>query len=207
MLKPALDIIFNDDAIIIVNKPSGLLSVPGKAEDNKDCVAHRALEYFPDALVVHRLDMSTSGLLVLARGLVPLRRISRQFEDRKVSKKYIALLHGELEHDEGIIDAPLIADWENRPRQKVDYEVGKPSLTKYRVLSRENNVSRVEFTPVTGRSHQLRVHSIHIGHPICGDKFYIGEDGFDRLKLHATYIHFAHPMTGEKIFFESPAPF
>ena len=207
MQKPALDIVFHDEAIIIVNKPSGLLSVPGKADDNKDCVAYRALEYFPDAMVVHRLDMSTSGLLILARGLVPLRRISRQFEDRKVSKKYLALLHGELEHDEGIINAPLIADWENRPRQKVDYEIGKPSLTKYRVLSRENNVSRVEFTPVTGRSHQLRVHSIHIGHPICGDKFYIGEDGFDRLKLHATYIHFAHPMTGEKIFFESPAPF
>lgn len=208
---PNLKVVYHDDAIVIIDKPSGLLSVPGKAENNKDCVVNRALEVFPDVNAVHRLDMSTSGLMILAHGLVPLRRLSRQFEDRKVSKRYIALLHGEVSPPEGEIDAPLICDWENRPRQKVDFEIGKPSLTKYKVIAYEDGVNgthtRMEFKPVTGRSHQLRVHSIHIGHPICGDHFYIGDDGYPRLMLHAAYIHFAHPMTGEKMEFELPTPF
>lgn len=202
-----LRIIYYDNDIIIVDKPSGLLSVPGKAEDNKDCVELRAQNSFKDARIVHRIDLSTSGLLLLARGIENLRILSKAFETRKVSKKYIALLHGRLEKDRGTIEAPIITDWPNRPRQMVDFERGRHATTHYKVLSRNGENTRVEFTPITGRSHQLRVHSIHIGHAICGDHFYIGEDEFPRLCLHAAFLSFEHPRTKKEICFESPAPF
>lgn len=203
----ALSIRYYDDDIIIVDKPSGLLSVPGKAEDNKDCVESRAQKTFSDARIVHRIDLSTSGLLLLARGLENLRILSKAFETRQVSKKYIALLHGNLEANCGTIDAPIITDWPNRPRQMVDFERGRHAITHFKVLEKVQGHTRVEFVPITGRSHQLRVHSIHIGHPICGDHFYIGEDNYPRLCLHAAFIAFKHPGTGKEICFESPAPF
>lgn len=203
----ALSIRYYDDDIIIVDKPSGLLSVPGKAEDNKDCVESRAQKTFSDARIVHRIDLSTSGLLLLARGLENLRILSKAFETRQVSKKYIALLHGNLETNCGTIDAPIITDWPNRPRQMVDFERGRHAITHFKVLEKVQGHTRVEFVPITGRSHQLRVHSIHIGHPICGDHFYIGEDNYPRLCLHAAFIAFKHPSTGKEICFESPAPF
>ncbi len=199
--------IYIDDDLIIAQKPSGLLSIPGRAEDNKDCLINRVKDIYNDAIIVHRLDMATSGLMILPRSKRAEKRISVQFQRREVKKKYIALLHGVIENDNGIIDAPLICDWENRPRQKIDWEIGKPSQTNYEVIERNENNTRVEFSPITGRSHQLRMHSIYIGHPICGDNFYIGEDGYERLMLHATFLEFTHPMTKQKITFESLAEF
>lgn len=196
-----------DDDLIIVEKPAGLLSVPGKAEDNRDCLITRVQETYSDAIIVHRLDMATSGLMILPRSKRAEKRISVQFQRRKVLKKYVALLHGIINDDEGVISAPLICDWENRPRQKIDFEIGKPSQTYFEVMARGDNFTRVVFWPSTGRSHQLRMHSIHIGHPICGDYFYIGEDNYKRLMLHASYLEFKHPMSGEKICFESSPDF
>lgn len=196
-------IVFIDDDLIIAEKPAGLLSVPGKAEDNRDCLINRIQLTHPEAIIVHRLDMATSGLMILPRSKRAEKRISVQFQRRKVLKKYVALLHGVIEEDEGVITAPLICDWENRPRQKVDFEIGKPSQTFFEVIERGENFTRVVFWPSTGRSHQLRMHAIHIGHPICGDYFYIGDDGYERLMLHASYLEFKHPMSGEKIAFES----
>lgn len=196
-------IIYIDDDLIIVDKPAGLLSVPGKAEDNRDCLITRIQEKYPEAIIVHRLDMATSGLMILPRSKRAEKRISVQFQRRKVLKKYVALLHGVIDEDEGVITAPLICDWENRPRQKIDFEIGKPSQTYFEVLARNKDTTRVCFWPSTGRSHQLRMHSIYIEHPICGDLFYIGDDGYKRLMLHASYLEFKHPMSGEKIAFES----
>lgn len=196
-------IIYIDDDLIIVDKPAGLLSVPGKAEDNRDCLITRIQEKYPEAIIVHRLDMATSGLMILPRSKRAEKRISVQFQRRKVLKKYVALLHGVIDEDEGVITAPLICDWENRPRQKIDFEIGKPSQTYFEVLARNEDTTRVCFWPSTGRSHQLRMHSIYIEHPICGDLFYIGDDGYKRLMLHASYLEFKHPMSGEKIAFES----
>lgn len=196
-------IIYIDDDLIIVDKPAGLLSVPGKAEDNRDCLITRIQEKYPEAIIVHRLDMATSGLMILPRSKRAEKRISVQFQRRKVLKKYVALLHGVIDEYEGVITAPLICDWENRPRQKIDFEIGKPSQTYFEVLERNEDTTRVCFWPSTGRSHQLRMHSIYIEHPICGDLFYIGDDGYKRLMLHASYLEFKHPMSGEKIAFES----
>ncbi len=203
----ALSILYYDDDIIIVDKPSGLLSVPGKALDNKDCVELRAQAIFENARIVHRIDMSTSGILLLARGIENLRILSKAFETRQVSKKYIALLHGHLETQSGTIDAPIITDWPNRPRQMVDFERGRHAKTHFEIIAQNEHCTRVQFTPITGRSHQLRVHAIHIGHPICGDHFYIGKDEYPRLCLHAAFLGFKHPRTGKEICFESPAPF
>ena len=200
-------IIYIDDDLIIVDKPAGLLSVPGKAEDNRDCLITRIQEKYPEAIIVHRLDMATSGLMILPRSKRAEKRISVQFQRRKVLKKYVALLHGVIDDDEGVITAPLICDWENRPRQKIDFEIGKPSQTYFEVLERNEDTTRVCFWPSTGRSHQLRMHSIYIEHPICGDLFYIGDDGYKRLMLHASYLEFKHPMSGEKIAFESSPDF
>ncbi len=200
-------IIYIDDDLIIVDKPAGLLSVPGKAEDNRDCLITRIQKKYPEAIIVHRLDMATSGLMILPRSKRAEKRISVQFQRRKVLKKYVALLHGVIDEDEGVITAPLICDWENRPRQKIDFEIGKPSQTYFEVLERNKDNTRVCFWPSTGRSHQLRMHSIYIEHPIYGDLFYIGDDGYKRLMLHASYLEFKHPMSGEKIAFESLSDF
>jgi len=181
----------------VFNKPAGLLSVPGRGADKTDSLATRAQQIFPDALIVHRLDMSTSGLLVMARGEEMQRRISRLFRERKVKKKYIAIVRGQMKSTAGEIELPLIADWPNRPRQKVDFSIGKCSHTYYRLLLHDvhTNTSRVELEPVTGRTHQLRVHMAAIGHPILGDALYgeAGNDETERLQLHARMLGFSHP--------------
>ncbi len=199
-----------DDACIVVDKPSGLLSVPGRGAHLQDCVATRVQAQFGDALVVHRLDMATSGLMLFARGIHAQRALSRAFAQREVHKRYAAVVHGELAPEHGVIDLPLLADWPNRPRQKVDREHGKPSLTRYRVLAVEAGRTRVELEPVTGRAHQLRVHLLAIGHPIVGDALYapaVGAAAADRLLLHACALRFAHPVSGADLAFASNVPF
>ncbi len=206
----ALHCLHADDALLVFDKPAGLPAVPGRPEHLHDCLASRAQARWPDALVVHRLDMATSGLIVMARGLEAQRQLSAAFASRQVHKRYVALVDGRIESAEGEIDLPLIADWPNRPKQKVDHAAGKPSLTRYRVLAHEAQGTRVALEPVTGRSHQLRVHLQAIGHPILGDTLYADASAqarSDRLCLHACELRLAHPASGEALVFSSPAPF
>ncbi|MDD4929218.1 MAG: pseudouridine synthase [Gallionella sp.] len=192
----------------MVNKPAGLLSVPGRGEDKQDCLSARVQQDFPDARVVHRLDMATSGLLLFARGIEMQRQLSALFSERKIHKRYVAIITGKLENEEGQIQLPLGADWPNRPRQKVDFTAGKPSLTRYRQLtySRQTDQSRVELEPVTGRTHQLRVHLMAIGHPIVGDTLYEGLPA-KRLMLHAGDLAFSHPVGGRLLTFSCEPAF
>jgi tRNA pseudouridine32 synthase/23S rRNA pseudouridine746 synthase len=170
----------------------------------------RVQTLFADALVVHRLDMATSGLMLFARGVAVQRALSRAFAQREVHKRYVAVVHGVLDAEQGEIDLPLIADWPNRPLQKVDHEHGKPSLTRWRVIETDADRTRVELEPVTGRAHQLRVHLLAIGHPIIGDALYAPPGvlaGADRMLLHAAQLRFAHPVSGEPMTIESTVPF
>jgi tRNA pseudouridine32 synthase/23S rRNA pseudouridine746 synthase len=196
--------------MVVADKPAGLLSVPGRGADKQDCLVTRVRAEFPDALTVHRLDMATSGLIVLGRGTEAQRALSAAFRERRVDKRYVAVAAGQVVADEGEVDLPLIADWPNRPRQKIDHDRGKPSLTRYRVVTREGGRTRVELEPVTGRSHQLRVHMMALGYPIIGDIFYAPPQVAalsDRLLLHAERLTVPHPGTGDKMTFASPAPF
>ncbi len=207
-----LDILYRDDALLVVEKPSGLLSVPGRGVDKQDSLALRVQAEYPDALNVHRLDMETSGLMVMARGASAHRRLSRLFQDREVSKHYVAIVNGNLEENRGEIDLPLITDWPNRPRQKVDHENGKPAKTCFNVVQRNRteNTTRLELRPETGRTHQLRVHTLCIGHAILGDRLYAIEEAgtkADRLMLHASYLAFRHPLTMKPMHFASKVPF
>ncbi len=191
-----MELIHVDAELIVVNKPGGLLSVPGRGPDKQDCAIHRIQAQYPEALTVHRLDMATSGLLLIARGAEQQRLLSREFAERCVRKRYVALLAGQLagSHEGWAeVDLPLLADWPRRPRQKIDFERGKPSLTRYRVLARGEAGTRVELEPVTGRTHQLRVHMLALGHPIVGDALYGPECGDPRedrqgLRLHASAL-------------------
>lgn len=206
----ASELVYIDDTLIVVNKPAGLPSVPGRAEGLQDCMASRVQAIAADALVVHRLDMATSGLLVLARGKAAQRQLSHAFAQREVGKTYVAVVAGQVEQDTGEIDLPLITDWPNRPRQKVDFETGKPSMTRYRVLTRSALDTRLALEPLTGRSHQLRVHLLALGHPILGDTLYAPPEVLarsTRLLLHAQSLSFVHPVSGEALQFDSPAPF
>lgn len=201
-----------DDDLLIVVKPSGLLSVPGRGAEKSDCLLSRVRDDYPDALIVHRLDMETSGLLILARNPVVHRALSMQFQARQVSKLYIAVVDGLIESDQNEIAHPLITDWPNRPLQKVDRSLGKPSLTRYRVVQRQpdENLTRVELEPVTGRSHQLRVHLMSIGHPILGDALYGHPDAVTRagrLMLHASRLSLTHPASAQTLVLASPSPF
>ena len=201
-----------DRALIVVSKPSGLLSVPGRGADKQDCLIARVQADYPDALIVHRLDCDTSGLLVLARGKEIHRRLSILFQDRQVDKRYVAIVKGRFTQASGAVDLPLIVDWPNRPLHKVDFETGKPSLTLYKVLDYDEtrDSSRVELVPETGRTHQLRVHMLSLGHPILGDSLYADPESLakaDRLLLHAEYLSFAHPETGERLNFTQTAGF
>jgi len=202
-------VIFADDWLIVADKPSGLLSVPGRGEDKADCLVARVQREYPDALTVHRLDMSTSGLLLLARGPEMQSHLSRLFRERAVDKSYVAVVAGLVSDDKGEIDQPLIVDWPNRPRQKIDHEIGKPSLTRYQVIARDATAgtTRVALEPVTGRSHQLRVHMASLGHSILGDELYGDEFSAPRLLLHAAELSFVHPSTAEAIAFHSSPPF
>jgi len=209
-MKPYLDVLHTDGDILVLNKPSGLLSVEGRPETHKDCLISRAKEQFPSATVVHRLDRDTSGVIIMALHIESHRHISKQFETRQTDKTYEARLHGVVQQDRGTVNLPLIVDWPNRPRQKVDHVEGREAITHWEVLDREENATRVAFYPVTGRSHQLRVHALSLGHPILGDTIYgDGEviTGADRLQLHARTLELFHPETGEKLCFTAPIPF
>ena len=202
--SPYITILYQDNDLIILNKPSGLLTVPGKAPEHKDSLINRVNVVFPTATIVHRLDMASSGIICLALNKPAHREISRQFQDRETKKRYIARVFGKLEPQTGSVDLPLICDWPNRPKQMVDHERGKPSLTHYEVLSYEENATRVALTPVTGRSHQLRVHMLSLGHVILGDRLYAHSEALamaPRLQLHAEYLSFAHPVTQEQLSF------
>ena len=212
VLEPGFRLIHADHALLVASKPSGLLSVPGRGAEKQDCLVSRIQVEYPDALIVHRLDCDTSGLLVLARGKDMHRRLSIAFQDRQVDKRYVALVDGELSPASGEVNLPLIVDWPNRPLHKVDFETGKPSLTLYRVVryNTTENSSRVELTPETGRTHQLRVHMQALGHPILGDSLYADAKTrakANRLLLHAEYLAFTHPDTGERLEFTCTADF
>lgn len=189
-----------------MNKPAGLLAVPGRGEDKQDCLAVRLQKEYPDALVVHRLDMATSGLMVFARGLKMQRSLSRMFQEHKVNKHYLAIVRGQLESPTGEINLPIAADWLNRPLRKVDHDSGKPSLTRYTVLGYDtaSNTSRIALEPITGRTHQLRIHMAAIGHPILGDALYGTGASAPRLMLHAHSLHFIHPINGDLLNFKLP---
>jgi tRNA pseudouridine32 synthase/23S rRNA pseudouridine746 synthase len=214
----ALEVVFADDHLLVLNKPSGLLSVPGRGEDKQDCLITRAQAQWPEALTVHRLDMSTSGLMVIAKGPEMQRSLSQAFAQREVHKIYEAIVAGELSNKEtsnadawSDIHMPLLIDWPNRPKSKVDWEHGKPSHTQWRVKhSNLTNATRVELQPITGRTHQLRLHMMAIGHPILGDALYASPDiqaQSPRLLLHARVLQLKHPVTAEWMTFESTVPF
>ena len=205
-----LAILYQDNHLIVLDKPSGLLSVPGKGEHLADCLSVRVEKEFPDALMVHRLDMDTSGVFLMARNPEAQSNLGKQFERRKVQKSYIADIWGLPETESGYIDLPLRCDWPNRPLQMVCHDHGKPSQTEWEILERYDNSARLKLTPITGRSHQLRVHLKEIGHPILGDPFYAQGDALKaapRLLLHAHILTIHHPENGELITFTSPCPF
>jgi len=211
----AIERLYVDDTLLVLDKPSGLLAVPGRGADKQDCLAARVQARYPGALVVHRLDMATSGLMVMARNPAAQRELSKAFAAREVTKRYIAVVAGRPDappEDWGIIDMPIVVDWPRRPLRIVDPVHGKPSLTRWRVLECDatGQDTRVELEPVTGRSHQLRVHLRELGHPILGDALYAPPEvqaRAGRLLLHAWSLRFAHPLTGDALAFESPAPF
>jgi tRNA pseudouridine32 synthase / 23S rRNA pseudouridine746 synthase len=216
--RPVLDWVHADAHLLVIDKPAGLLSVPGRGADKQDCASARVQRMYPDALVVHRLDMATSGLLLMARGAQMQRQLSRAFADRQVGKRYIAMVAGRLNPpqsdpaDWALIDLPLAADWPNRPRRVVDLAHGKPSQTRWRVLAYDPgaDATRLELEPITGRSHQLRVHLQSLGHPILGDSLYAPpavQARSARLLLHASNLQLAHPITDEPLSWSSAVPF
>lgn len=208
--EPFLTVLYHDGCVIAVAKPSGLLSVPGRGPTLADCIEARVTDRFPGATIVHRLDLETSGVLVMARNPAAHRHISRQFEQRQITKTYIARVAGHPPGDTGEINAPLICDWPNRPRQIVDAERGRAAHTAWRVIERERTATRVHLSPTTGRSHQLRVHMLSIGHPILGDSLYAPtafRTAAERLQLHAQTLTLLHPSSGDTITFQDPCPF
>lgn len=204
-----LDVIHEDHEVLLVNKPAGLLSVPGKGSHLADCLIARVQAAFPQALLVHRLDRDTSGVMVFALTPHAQRHLGLQFEKRQTKKAYIARVWGEVAEREGTVDLPLIVDWPNRPRQHVDFENGKPALTDWKMLKHERGTTRMRLFPKTGRSHQLRVHMLEIGHPILGDPFYATGPALDypRLMLHAESLRFRHPDGGKGLTFKAKVPF
>jgi tRNA pseudouridine32 synthase/23S rRNA pseudouridine746 synthase len=211
----ALQIIYADDSILVLNKPAGLLSVPGRGPDKQDCLSTRVQMQFPDALVVHRLDMATSGLIIMARGVAAQRVLSLAFENRAVHKRYEAVVQGLVQAPVDswqTIDLPIAADWPRRPLRIIDKEMGQPSLTRYRVISTsiDEQSSRLALAPITGRTHQLRVHLLAIGHPICGDALYAPDTvcaAAPRLMLHACELTLNHPQDGRTLQFACAAQF
>lgn len=204
-----LAILHHDHQILIVDKPAGLLSVPGKGDHLADCLLTRVQAAFPEALLVHRLDRDTSGVIVFATTPAAQRHLGLQFEKRRVKKSYVALVWGVPEEPTGTVELPLIVDWPNRPRQMVDHANGRPAITHWRLMRVEDGNARLQLTPETGRSHQLRVHMREIGHPVLGDPFYATGPAraFPRLMLHARSLRFAHPDGGKGVAFSAPCPF
>lgn len=208
--SPYLKILYRDDHLVVLDKPSGLLSVPGKALEHKDSLQLRVQRVFPSATVVHRLDMATSGIMLMAMNKASHKHLSLQFEKRQTAKTYYAKVWGKIEKPSGTVELPLICDWPNRPKQKVDYENGKPATTHWQRIETGPNYSVVKLTPITGRSHQLRVHMLSLGHPILGDRLYSHEEAktmAPRLQLHATELSFTHPQKQESLTFNSKPPF
>jgi tRNA pseudouridine32 synthase/23S rRNA pseudouridine746 synthase len=204
-----LDILHADDQIVVVNKPAGLLSVPGRGDHLSDCLMSRLKGAFPTALLVHRLDMDTSGVMVFALTPHAQRHLGLQFEKRQMKKVYIARVWGEVAEAAGEVDLPLCVDWPNRPRQHVDHENGRPAQTGWRRIRVEDGTTRMRLYPKTGRSHQLRVHMLELGHPILGDPFYAtgAARDFPRLMLHAESLKLRHPDGGAGMLFRAPVPF
>ncbi len=204
-----LDILHHDAEILIVNKPAGLLSVPGRGEQLADCLLTRIQAVFPDALLVHRLDRDTSGVMVFAMTPHAQRHLSMQFEKRTTKKVYVARIAGHLDPRSGTVEAPLIVDWPNRPRQMVCHETGKPAMTEWRVVKYGDGESRVRLTPHTGRTHQLRVHMLSLGHAILGDPLYATGAALDhdRMMLHSEDLRIKHPNSNESLKFRAKAPF
>jgi tRNA pseudouridine32 synthase / 23S rRNA pseudouridine746 synthase len=210
------NLIYEDSALLVFNKPSGLLSVPGKGPEKADCLRTRVQQVYPEALTVHRLDMSTSGILLMARSAELHRHLSIAFANREVEKRYIAVVDGKVAAncDEAwqLIDKPIATDWINRPLQKIDAIEGKASQTRYKVMAYDEaaDTTRLELAPITGRTHQLRVHLQSIGHAILGDHLYASpqiQAKSARLLLHASELHLAHPVTGKPLTFQCSCPF
>ena len=208
--KTPLDILYIDDDVLVVNKPSGLLTVPGKELKHHDSLELRVKIEYPNSFLVHRLDMDTSGVIIFALSKSTQRSLNLQFEKRIVKKLYEARVFGNIKEDNGFIDLPLIVDWPNRPLQKIDAKEGKSALTHWQVLDREGDVTRVALMPETGRTHQLRLHMMSLGHTILGDRFYgnVAEINLaNELQLHAKDLMIIHPKNGKKITFKAPLPF
>ena len=208
--KTPLDILYIDDDVLVVNKPSGLLTVPGKELKHHDSLELRVKIEYPNSFLVHRLDMDTSGVIIFALSKSTQRSLNLQFEKRIVKKLYEARVFGNIKEDNGFIDLPLIVDWPNRPLQKIDAKEGKSALTHWQVLEREGDVTRVALMPETGRTHQLSVHMMSLGHTILGDRFYgnVAEINLaNELQLHAKDLMIIHPKNGKKITFKAPLPF
>jgi len=212
MIDTPLDILHLDDDLMIVNKPAGLLTVPGKGPEKQDCMINRVLKFNPNARVVHRLDQGTSGIVMFPLNYLSLRNLTKQFEERSIHKRYMAVVAGLMADDEGEVKLPLICDWPNRPLQKVCFESGKAAHTRYTVLERypANNSTRVWLEPISGRTHQLRVHMLNLGHPMLGDQLYSPPEIqalAPRLLLHAQHIQLNHPISGVAIDVECKAQF
>ena len=216
----AFELIYEDSALLVFNKPSGLLSVPGKGPEKADCLRTRVQQVYPEALTVHRLDMSTSGILLMARSAELHRKLSIAFANREVEKRYIAVVDGKVIENLPdnpaetwqLIDKPIATDWINRPLQKIDEIGGKSSQTRYKVMAYDNTVdtTRLKLAPVTGRTHQLRVHLQSIGHSILGDHLYASAEvqaKSVRLLLHASELRLAHPVSGKSLTFQCASPF
>lgn len=210
-----LQVVFVDESLLVLDKPAGLLSVPGRGEDKQDCLSRRAQQLYSDALVVHRLDMSTSGLMVMARGMAAQRSLNDAFAAREVQKRYEAVVDGLIEAQDGVwqlIDLPIFLDWPNRPKRIIDAQMGKPSSTRWQVLATDplHHTSRLTLEPITGRSHQLRVHLQALGHAILGDMLYAPPQvaaQSSRLLLHACMLELTHPVDQKTMRFVSSAPF
>lgn len=204
-----LDILHEDQHILVVNKPAGLLSVPGKLEGREDCLISRLQAQRWDALLVHRLDCDTSGVMIFARTKAAQGFLGQEFEKRRAKKTYLARVAGDVAGDRGHIDLPLCVDWPNRPRQMVSHENGRPAQTDWEVIARDKGETRMRLSPLTGRSHQLRVHMLSLGHPILGDQIYAPEStkAHSRLMLHAETLSLHHPATGDWVSFSAPVPF
>jgi tRNA pseudouridine32 synthase/23S rRNA pseudouridine746 synthase len=216
-VDPGFELIHADASLLVLNKAAGLLSVPGKGEDKQDCLSVRVQHRFPDALVVHRLDMATSGLILMARSVAIQRALGALFERREIDKRYVAVVDGRPADPAGadgwgLIDLPIAVDWPRRPLRIIDAERGKSSQTRWRVMARDaaGISARLELAPLTGRSHQLRVHLQAAGHAILGDALY-GSDAVrarsPRLLLHASRLRFVHPVSGETLHLHSAPPF
>jgi tRNA pseudouridine32 synthase/23S rRNA pseudouridine746 synthase len=202
-------VIHADDHLIVVNKPEGLLSVPGKGAAKADCLIARLARMYPRVLLVHRLDTDTSGVMVFARTSAAQVALAGQFERRETAKDYVARVWGRVAADAGTVDLPLTVDWPNRPRQHVNHVTGRAAVTDWQVIGRGGGETRLRLMPRTGRSHQLRVHMAEIGHPILGDPLYAHADAaeYPRLMLHAERLAFRHPGTGAAAAYAAPAPF